>query len=129
MRNADKFKPGFRLSEIDVGILLLGFVVSPVLGEISGPLGIAVPLAVSHFFLFCNVIRMHRILEVIWSVSFVSLWLYSYQFGFPTWGQTYLIILGVTIVVTIIQLLLPSYHGILWRKINPWLPEWWNEKS
>lgn len=129
MNNSDNFKPGFRLSELDVGILLLGFTAAVPLGKQFEPLGVAVLFTVTHFFLFCNVLRMHRVLEIIWAVSFVSLWLFSFQVGFFTWGQTYLLIFGVTVVVSIIQVLLPSYHGVLWRIFNPKLPEWWEQHS
>ena len=129
MQTTKIFSPGFRLSELDVGVLLLGFVASPLLGKYFDHLGIAVLLAVLHFFLFCNVLRMHRVLEIVWAVSFTGLWLSSFWYGSPSWSQTYLLVFGVTLAVSGTQLLLPSYHGVLWKVFNPKLPEWWEGRS
>lgn len=128
MPGTDKFKPGFRLSEIDVGVIILGLVVSPLLGKLFNQLGVATLFTVFHFFLFCNVLRMHRAFELAWAASFVGLWLCSHIFGVPTWSQTYLLAFGLTVAATIAQLLLPSYHGVCWNVLNPKLPQWWEER-
>jgi len=41
MENDQHFRPGFRISEVDVGVLLLGFVGSPLLGRLNDTLGFA----------------------------------------------------------------------------------------
>jgi hypothetical protein len=124
-----KFQPGFRLSEMDVGIILLGICVSVLLARFDEQLGIAVLFVLAHFFLFCNVLRMSRPLELIWAVLFVLLAGSSFYFGLPSWNTTIVAMLGVTLILAIAQFMLPSYHGVLWQKINPDLEQWWNVRE
>jgi hypothetical protein len=35
----------------------------------------------------------------------------------------------VTLILAIVQILQPSYHGVLWRKINPNLKQWWDARE
>jgi len=125
MKRTLKFQPGFRLSEMDVGIILLGVCVSVLLGRFDERLGMMVLFVLAHFFLFCNVLRMSRPLELIWAGFFVLLAGSTFYFGFPQWNITMAAMLGMTLILVFIQCLLPSYHGVLWRKINPNLEQWW----
>ena len=120
-----KFQPGFRLSEMDVGILLLGICSSVLLARLDERLGMTVLFVLAHFFLFCNVLRMSRPLELIWAGLFVLLAGSTFTFGLPPWNTTLVGMLVVTVILAIIQFLQPSYHGVLWRKINPKLKQWW----
>jgi len=125
MKRTLKFQPGFRLSEMDVGIILLGVCVSVLLGRFDERLGMMVLFVLAHFFLFCNVLRMSRPLELIWAGLFVLLAGSTFTFGQPSWNTTMAAMLGMTLILTFIQCLLPSYHGVLWRKLNPNLEQWW----
>ena len=125
MRRTLKFQPGFRLSEMDVGILLLGLCGSVLLARWDERLGLALLFVLAHFFLFCNVLRMSRPLELIWAVLFVLLAGSTFTFGVPSWNYSLAGMLVVTLILAFIQILLPSYHGVLWRKINPNLEQWW----
>ncbi len=125
MKRTLKFQPGFRLSEMEVGIILLGVCVSVLLGRFDERLGMMVLFVLAHFFLFCNVLRMSRPLELIWAGFFVLLAGSTFYFGFPQWNITMAAMLGMTLILVFIQCLLPSYHGVLWRKINPNLEQWW----
>ena len=120
-----KFQPGFRLSEMDVGILLLGLCGSVLLARFDERLGMTVLFVLAHFFLFCNVLRMSRPLELIWAGLFVLLAGSTFHFGLPPWNTTLVGMLVVTVILAIIQFLLSSYHGVFWRKINPNLKQWW----
>lgn len=122
-----EFRPGFRLSEIDVGVLILGVVVSVPLARLDEFFAIALLFALGHFFLFCNVLRMMRPLEVAWAVLFVVLAASTVRTGFPTWGYTLSAMLAVTAILAAVQIALPSYHGVFWRRVNPGLPQWWAE--
>jgi len=125
------FRPGFRLSEIDVGVLILGVLVSIPLARLDEFFAIAVLFTLAHFFLFCNVLRMIRPLEVAWAVLFVLLAGSTVRTGLPPWGYTLSAMLAVTAILAVVQILLPSYHGVFWRQVNPRLPQWWaaNRKS
>lgn len=41
------------------------------------------------------------------------------------WALAFILSLLVTVVVMILQLRRPSYHGLGWQRINPGLPQWW----
>jgi len=62
---------GFRFSRTDGVVLLTAFVFSFVLLFVSSMASIMVLFIVLHFFLFCNVFRIRRNFEVIWSLIFV----------------------------------------------------------
>lgn len=127
-RNA-VFKPGFRLSELDVGFMFLVFALSPILARVFEQLGIAALFALGHFFLFCNVLRATRSLELLWAAAFVGLWSSAYFWGVPSWAHTYAWALAVTVAVTVVQVRLASYHGVFWTVLNPRLPQWWEEQT
>jgi hypothetical protein len=129
MRGTFKFQPGFRLSEMDVGIIMLGVCVSVLLARLDERLGMMVLFVLAHFFLFSNVLRMSRPLELIWAGLFVLLAGSTFYLGFPQWNTTLVGMLVVTVILAIIQFLLPSYHGVLWRKNNPNLKQWWDARE
>ena len=129
MRRTLKFQPGFRLSEMDVGILMLGICSSVLLARLDERLGVALLFVLAHFFLFCNMLRMSRPLELIWAVLFVLLAGSTFTFGLPSWNSTLAAMLVITLILAFVQILLPSYHGVLWRKINPNLEQWWDARE
>jgi len=119
------FRPGFRLSEIDVGILILGVVVPTLIARFHEPLALFMFFAVAHFFLFCNVLRMSRSRELTWAALFVLLAGGTLRSGFPPFGIALWVMLAVTVVLAIVDMSRPSYHGIFWQRLNPGLPQWW----
>ena len=125
--NTAAFRPGFRLSVVDVIVVLIGAGSSLLLDGMENPLGQTVLFTVAHFFLFCNVLRMRRSFELIWAALFVILASLSLSYNVPTWPVTVLIMLAVTLVLTVLQVRQPSYHGIFWQQLNPGLPQWWEE--
>ncbi len=125
MRSTLDFQPGFRLSELDVGILIAGICASVLLARLDERLAVALLFTLAHFFLFCNVLRMSRPLELLWAVLFVLLAGSTFYLGFPPWNYTLAAMLVVTLTLALVQILRPSYHGVLWRQINPNLKQWW----
>lgn len=120
------FQPGFRFSLIDAAVLVIGVVASIVLASTTAWLSFLIAFVIAHFFLFCNVFRIARPLELAWSVAFVVLTYCSVALGSPSWGVTVAVTLLVTAIVIVVEMRKPSYHGIQWRRINPSLPEWWS---
>lgn len=57
METAANFRPRFRISEVDVGVVILGILGSVLLGRLNDMLGVATLFTVGHFFLFCNLLR------------------------------------------------------------------------
>jgi len=120
-----KFQPGFRLSAVDVVILVVGGIASAYAMTIDRWFGIAITFVVLHFFLFCNVLRMSRPLELIWACIFAALVVATISMDLLSWPIVFAISLIATVIVGIVEMRRPSYHGIGWQKMNPLLPEWW----
>jgi hypothetical protein len=120
---AGEFRPGFRCSVTDVAIVALGVVA----GFEIAQLGLWIALAIGHFFLFCNVLRLARPLELAWATLFVA------GAGAVRGGVALtpvLVAIGATtLVIAVIAIGRPSYHGVLWRRLNPELPQWWHARG
>lgn len=82
----------------------------------------------AHFFLFCNVVRMARPLELVWAGVFVVLAGATIAFEIPSWLVTAMVSLLVTVVVVVVEIRKPSYHGVGWKFVNPGLPAWWEAR-
>ena len=122
------FAPGFRLSAVDVFVLIAGTVATIVLSTYVWWWGFVPAFVLAHFFLFCNVVRMARPLELVWAGVFVVLAGATIAFDTPGWLVTALASLLVTVVVVLVEMRKPSYHGVGWQRINPGLPAWWEAR-
>jgi tetratricopeptide (TPR) repeat protein len=129
MTNKELFSPGFLLSKVDIRVLLAGTLGSVLVARLDPPLGAAVAFTVAHFFLFCNVLRMARSLELIWAALFVLLAGSSILQNLPLWSHTFAAMLVITFILAVFQFRKPSYHGVFWQRINPQLPHWWASKG
>lgn len=119
------FAPGFRLSVVDGLVLLAGVAGTIILSMIVWWWGFVLGFVLGHFFLFCNVVRMARPLELLWSGVFVALAGATIVLETPGWLVTALLSLVVTAIVVVVEMRKPSYHGVGWKWINPGLPAWW----
>ena len=124
-----KFQPGFRLSAIDVLVLVVGGAASAYAMTVDRWFGIAIAFVVLHFFLFCNVLRMSRPLELIWAGIFAALAIAAISFDLLSWPAVFAISGAVTVIVAVVEVRRPSYHGVGWQKVNPRLPEWWQSAA
>jgi hypothetical protein len=82
------------------------------------------PLAVVHFFLFCNVFRIHRTKELVWAaicVVNVSTWAALDAF---CWFGILAVQLPVTVAVIVLEMRGPWYHGVMARRINARLDDY-----
>lgn len=120
-----KFQPGFRLSAFDGVVLLAGGGASAYAMTIDRWFGFAIAFVVLHFFLFCNVLRMSRPLELIWAVVFAATAVLRVTFDLLPWPWVFAIALIVTLVLAFVETRRTSYHGVGWQWLNPNLPEWW----
>lgn len=121
---ASEFRAGFRLSVVDVVVLASGAVGAVLAWNDHGELAVLGAVAVLHFFLFCNVFRVARRPELFWATVFVAS-VAAHQFADLPWWGVATIVAGTTVVVLANELRKPSYHGILWQRINPGLRTWW----
>ncbi len=126
--NQSVFAPGFRLSVVDVVILVGGMTATIILSIFVWWWGFILTFVLAHFFLFCNVVRMARPLELVWAGVFVVLAGATVAFETPGWLVTALVSLLVTVVVVVVEMRKPSYHGLCWQQINPGLPAWWEAR-
>ena len=67
------FAPGFRLSVVDGIVLVAGVIAVFLLSTAVWWWGFVVGFVLGHFILFCNIVRIARPLELIWSGVFVVL--------------------------------------------------------
>lgn len=123
------FKPGFRIDTIDALVLVAGGTASALAAQVEWWMGLVIGFAVGHFFLFCNVFRLARPLELVWAALFVALAASTIVMETPGWAVTIGGTLVATIGVIVMQLRKPSYHGVAWRRINPALPQWWEAQG
>lgn len=124
-----QFSPGFRLSKLDVCVLVIGAAAAAGgVVQFDRWTGLAIAFVVLHFFLFCNIVRMSRPLELIWATSFAVLAIMVVQFHRLSWPATFGIAAFVTLILVLIEMRSPSYHGVGWRRINPQLSDWWRAK-
>jgi hypothetical protein len=122
---APPFRPGFRIDTIDALVLVAGGIASVLVAQVEWWMGLVIGFAVGHFFLFCNVFRVARPLELAWAALFVAMAGSTIALEQPGWAMTIGCTLAATVLVIVMQLRKPSYHGIAWSRINPDLPRWW----
>jgi hypothetical protein len=122
------FSPGFRLSALDVIILVIGAGAAAGVASVDRWTGVAIAFVVAHFFLFCNILRMSRPLELAWAAVFSSLALCAGQKLMP-WPWVFCISVGVTVIIAILETRRTSYHGVGWKKLNPDLRAWWDRRQ
>ena len=127
--DAPRFQPGFRLSAFDVAVLIVGGAAAAYVTTIHPWTGVLIGFVVLHFFLFCNVLRMSRPLELAWAAAFAGLSAAAALLGTPSWPVVVGVSTAVTVVLALIEIRRPSYHGVGWRTLNPGLPEWWEAAS
>jgi hypothetical protein len=119
------FRPGFRISAIDVAVLVVGGVATAVAWPTVWWAGFVIAFVLSQFFLFCNVFRVSRAPELIWSAFFLATSVPTVLTGIPGWPLTVGMALLATGAIAVFEMRKPSYHGIGWRRINPGLEAWW----
>jgi hypothetical protein len=122
------FAPGFRFSVVDGFVLVGGMAGALLLSMFIWWQGFVLGYVVAHFFLFCNVVRMDRPLELLWGGVFVTLAGATIAIDMPGWLVTTVVSLGVTMIVVVIEIRKPSYHGVGWKRMNPGLPAWWEAR-
>jgi hypothetical protein len=123
------FQPGFRFSMLDGSVIIIAAVAAVALWPTAGWISSIIAFVVTHFFLFWNVFRVARPLELAWSGLFIVLTYCTIRFGQPAWPVNIAISLLATVVVIALTMCRPSYHGVLWKAINPNLREWWAKQA
>ena len=123
------FRPGFRLSFTDIVVLAAGAVGSFLVAQMELWFGLAIAFVVLHFFLFCNVFRMPRHLELAWAALFLLLIGSTITMQQPGWPIAFALSLIGAVVLVLFHMRQPSYHGVGWKRVNPRLPQWWQAQD
>lgn len=119
---------GFRFSLVDALILLAAMALTLWLRSQDHEFWWIVPVAIGHFFLFCNVFLVWRNLELIWAGAFVlNVFLHVAQ-GNLTWWPACLWQLPITFLVIFLQMRSPWYHGIGATRLNPRLQDYLEDR-
>src|SRR5262245_50749443 len=118
------FRPGFRFSPLDAVVLVVGGGGAIAAASVSVEFAVLAVVPVVHFFLFCNVFRIARSPELLWSGAFLGCVALRELLG-VSWPILGAVVVTATTLVIWRETLKESYHGILWRRWNPELPSWW----
>lgn len=115
---------GFRLSVTDALVLIAGTLAGAAAYQVTMGYSLFVPFVVYHFFLFCNVFRITRKSELVWSAV-----LLVHAFGWLLSGTPYMpMLFGLqfvfTVVVIVSEIRSPMYHGVFSRRLNPRIDEY-----
>jgi len=111
-------KAGFRLSVADVVFLAAAAAAFVLLRGRLGTGAWVIPLAVGHFFLFCNVFRVRRAYELAWAAVFLvnaAAWMLTGHFS---WGGVLAVQAPFTLAAIGLEMRSREYHGIGCRRIN-----------
>jgi formate hydrogenlyase subunit 3/multisubunit Na+/H+ antiporter MnhD subunit len=122
-------KAGFRLSIVDVLFIAAAAVAVVLLRERLGTWVWSIPVAVGHFFLFCNVFRVRRSYELIWVGIFfanAAAWVALDRFS---WLNLLAVQTPFTLAAFVLEMRSRRYHGIFASRLNPHLEDWTREGS
>ncbi len=112
LRQLSRKRRGFRFSEID----LMAIVICGVLTWVSLPFldqfALIFPITLGHFFLFCNVFRIHRKLELIWAGAFVINVASNSLAEEFSWIRVLILQTPLTLLLIAMELRSGRYHGI-----------------
>ena len=120
-----RFAPGFRLSATDAVFILAGIATALLARK---EIAIPAAVAVGHFFLFCNVFRIRRAPELIWTAAYLILVTCTIAFGHPGWTCSTAVALALAGLLIARETRRPDYHGVAWKTFNPGLPAWWEKQ-
>jgi hypothetical protein len=115
---------GCRLSWSDAGVLAVASVLTwwlwPRIGSLVGIL----PMALGHFLLFCNVVRLARRRELLWAAACVANIAAWGLLGEVWWPGILATQTPLTALLIAREMRSPRYHGIMARRLNPHLSDW-----
>ncbi len=127
--DAPEFNPGFRISWRDIVVIVLGIIASIALWPNYTEISFVIGVSVGHFFLFCNVFRISRDLELLWAAVFCVLFTATSMTGHPSINWVAVICIVWAAISILIETRKRSYHGIGWETINSGLHEWWKMEA
>ena len=123
-----QFKPGFRFSILDGFILVAALCAIIFVAFYDYKYSVLIGFIVLHFFFFCNIVRMSRVPELVWAISFLILFFCHIKLSLLSFNSALATSLFVTVILVAKEMRKPSYHGIFWQLLNPELPGWFSKR-
>src|SRR5262245_53454076 len=115
---------GLRFSVVDGIVLALALVAAVLLWDFDPFLALLPAILLGHFFLFCNVFRIHRGLELVWAGLFlVNTCVWWLTCASVPWLGVVGVQAPVTVLIIALEMRSPRYHGIFASRINPLLTQ------
>jgi hypothetical protein len=114
---------GFRLSLLDIAAIVLCIASTLGLQSRLGTFVYLAPITLGHFFLFCNVFRIHRSYELVWAAVFmvnVAAWSMGADFH---WLRVLAAQTPLTALLIALECRSERYHGIFSRAGSPAPPQ------
>jgi hypothetical protein len=115
---------GFRLSIFDGVFLIAAAIATLWLHNQDSPMWWVLAVVVVHFFLFCNVVRLHRHLELIWAVVFLVNVGWFLMQGHLNWVGPLSYQSPLTLALIMIEVRSERYHGVAAQRFNPRLDDY-----
>jgi len=115
---------GFRFFPTDAAVIGVLATAAIVLHHAENPLWWILIVVGGHFFLFCNIIRVRRMFELLWAGLFIAniaAWLW---FAELRWTGVLCVQLPITAGLVFAEFCSARYHGVLARRTNPRLNEY-----
>lgn len=109
---------GVRFSGRDGAAILACAIVTAAVWPFWRDMAILFPVVLGHFFLFCNVFRIARNLELTWAGVFLVNFACWALFGRINWPAILAIQTPITAVLIAREMRKPTYHGAFARTIN-----------
>ncbi|HEX5053148.1 MAG TPA: hypothetical protein VFZ65_15340 [Planctomycetota bacterium] len=122
------FQPGFRLSPADALVLAIAAAATVVSWSMQPRLAPSIAFVTANFFLFCNVFRVARRLELLWAGLFVALSATTLLDAVPAW-LPFVASSVATFAIVLFAMRRPGYHGLGWQRVNPGLRTRWEQHA
>jgi hypothetical protein len=117
-------KWGFRFAVVDGIVLAFAPVAAVLLWDLDPLLALLPAFLLAHFFLFCNVFRIRRALELVWAGLFlVNTFAWWLTHDPIPWLGVVGVQIPATVAVIALEMRSPRYHGIFAPWINPGFSE------
>lgn len=107
-----KPKSGFRFSVVDAIAIIGCAAVTVAVRKPLGDLAWLLPITLAHFFLFCNVFRVHRYFELAWAGLFITNVVAWTLAGCFSWSSVLAVQTPITLIGIVASLCSANYHGI-----------------
>ncbi len=106
---------------MDAVVIVACVVLTWLAWEPLGSLALGLPVTLGHFFLFCNVFRIRRSYELIWTAVYIVNLAYWMLLRDSSWFGVLTVQSPLTIALIVLEIRAPRYHGALRRWLKPGL--------